>query len=137
MSILALLPLIGDVLDRVLPDPQATADAKLKAFELAQNGQFAELEAAVKLSVAQTDVNKAEASSEDAFTRRWRPAIGYVIVAALAFQYVVNPLLAWAVVLLELKVTPPAIKMDEHLWELIIGMLGLAGWRSLDKRKNR
>jgi hypothetical protein len=34
-------------------------------------------------------------------------------------------------------VEPPNIALDEHLWELILGMLGMAGWRTLDKVKGK
>lgn len=32
----ALLPSIGSILDKIIPDPTAAAEAKLKAIELAQ-----------------------------------------------------------------------------------------------------
>ena len=38
----------GKILDKVLPDPQAKAEAQAKLLELAQKGQMAELEAQVK-----------------------------------------------------------------------------------------
>ena len=39
-----LFPLLGDIVDRVIPDPQARAEAKLEMMRLAQEGQFRELE---------------------------------------------------------------------------------------------
>lgn len=129
------LPLITQVIDRVMPDPQTAADAKLRALEMAQKGELAQLEAIVELSKAQAETNTAEASGGDSYARRWRPTIGYVIGAALAFHYILNPLLMWAAALTGSAITPPAISLDDHLWELIMGMLGLAGWRTLDKVK--
>lgn len=97
----------------------------------------AQLAAAVTLVQGQLSVNQAEASSGDPYTSRWRPTIGYVLGAALAFQYVINPLMLWAAAYFGSSITPPQIGMDEHLWELITGMLGLAGWRTLDKIKTK
>ena len=70
----ALIPLIGNVLDRVIPDPQAAAEAKLKALEMAQRGELAGLE-----------IIKAEAQGESWLQRNWRPILmltfGGLIVA--------------------------------------------------------
>lgn len=129
------IPLITSVLDKVIPDPQAAADAKLRALEMAQRGELAQLDAEVKLASGQMEVNKAEAGSGDAYTSRWRPTIGYIIGGALAFQYLINPLLLWASAFFAADIKPPQIQLDDHLWELMLGMLGLAGWRTLDKVK--
>ena len=44
----ALLSIGEKVLDKVIPDPQAKAEAQFKLMELAQKGELAELEARVK-----------------------------------------------------------------------------------------
>lgn len=78
MAIAALLPLIGTVLDKVLPDPQAQAEAKLKMLELAQNGELTEL-------TSKSEIIKTEASSEHWLAATWRPIMmltfGALIVA--------------------------------------------------------
>jgi len=78
MSLLSFLPMIGDVLDKVLPDPVAQAEAKVKLMELAQKGEFAEMN-------ARADIIKAEASSESWLAQSWRPILmltfGALIVA--------------------------------------------------------
>lgn len=132
-----LIPMIGQVLDKILPDPKASEEAKLKLATMAQQGQLAELQAFVDLAKGQMAVNQVEAASSSSYTASWRPTVGYVLAAALAFQYVVNPLIIWGAALLGSGVTPPSIGLDDHLWELIMGMLGLAGWRTLDKVKGR
>lgn len=121
------------VLDRVLPDKAAREAAQLELLKLQQAGQLEEMKADLQLQLAQTDINKIEAGSTDKYTSRWRPTIGYIISAALAFQYVLNPLILWGAAFSGLNITPPNIGLDDHLWELITGMLGLAGWRTLDK----
>jgi Holin of 3TMs, for gene-transfer release len=60
----ALIPVIGTVLEKVLPDPQASADAKIKLMELAQKGELAVLDAETKLALGQLEVNKVEAGTD-------------------------------------------------------------------------
>ena len=79
-----LVPLIGNVLDKVIPDPQAAAAAKLEALRLAQTGELAELDAQTKLALAQIGVNQADAQGVSPMQRNWRPMIGWVCAAALA-----------------------------------------------------
>jgi hypothetical protein len=130
-----LIPAVTSIIDKLIPDPAQATEAKLKALDMAQKGELAELDAAVKLAAGQLEVNKAEASSGDAFTSRWRPVIGYVIGAALAFHYILNPLILWIAAFAGAEIKVPSITLDDHLWELVMGMLGLAGWRTLDKIK--
>jgi len=132
-----LIPAMTSILDKVLPDPQAAADAKLKMLQMVQTGEMAELQAVKDMATAQLEVNKAEASSGNAYAAGWRPTIGYVCAAALAWMYVLQPLAAWGLALWKPDITPPVLPIDEHLWEIIAGMLGMAGWRTLDKIKGK
>lgn len=94
----------------------------------------AQLAAALTIVQGQLSVNAAEAASPSAFTSGWRPAVGWVCVAALACQYVARPLLQWAGAVSghPLPVLPG---IDDTLWQLLLGMLGLGGLRSLEKIK--
>jgi hypothetical protein len=134
MSIAAFIPVIGSILDRVLPDKAASEQAKLKLAEMAQQGQLAELNSLTELAKGQMAVNQVEAASDGLYKGGWRPAIGYVLALCLAYQFLLQPLLLWGCALWAPEVTPPAIGLDDNLWELMFGMLGLAGWRTLDKR---
>lgn len=129
-----LFPLIGNLLDKLLPDKGAADAAKLKLAELAQQGQLAELASMTDLTKAQISVNQAEAQSDGWFKGGWRPAIGYVLCFSLAFQYALSPILVWYCTIWHPTITPPAIKLDENMWQLMFGMLGLAVTRSWEKR---
>lgn len=129
-----LFPLIGNVLDKVLPNKEASDAAKLRLAELAQQGELAELSSATDLAKAQIGVNQAEAQSDGWFKGGWRPAIGYVLCFSLAFQYVISPLFVWVCSIWYPAVKPPVITMDEHMWQLILGILGLSINRSWEKR---
>ena len=130
------IPAITQVLDKIIPDPQAAADAKLKALELAQKGDLAALDAELRLALGQLEVNKAEATT-DMFRGGWRPAVGWVCVVGLAYQFVLQPVLPWLVALFGAQVPPlPAID-NETLMVLLTGMLGLGGLRTLERVKGK
>ena len=130
------IPAITQVLDKIIPDPQAAADAKLKALELAQKGDLAALDAELRLALGQLEVNKDEAAT-DMFRGGWRPAVGWVCVVGLAYQFVLQPVLPWLVALFGAQVPPlPAID-NETLMVLLTGMLGLGGLRTFERVKGK
>ncbi len=131
-----IMPLLSGVLDKLIPDPAAAADAKLKALQLAQTGELAELDASLRLALAQTEVNKAEAST-DAFRGGWRPACGWVCALGLAYTFLLRPLLPWIVGLTGHQVAPLPDIDTETLMVLLTGMLGLGGLRTLERVKGR
>jgi hypothetical protein len=45
--------------------------------------------------LAQIEVNKIEAASSSVFVSGWRPAIGWIGVAAMAYQFLLYPLFQW------------------------------------------
>lgn len=131
-----LIPAVTQVLDKIIPDPQAAADAKLKALELAQKGELAVLDAELRLALGQLEVNRAEATT-DMFRGGWRPAVGWVCVVGLAYQFILQPLLPWLVALFGAQVPPlPAID-NESLMVLLTGMLGLGGLRTVERVKGK
>ena len=131
-----LIPAVTQVLDKIIPDPQAAADAKLKALELAQKGELAVLDADLRLALGQLEVNKAEATT-DMFRGGWRPAVGWVCVVGLAYQFVLQPVLPWVVALFGAQVPPlPAID-NETLMVLLTGMLGLGGLRTFERVRGK
>ena len=139
--IAALLPIIGSIIEKVIPDPQAAADAKLKALDLAQRGELAQLEADTKMALAQIDVNKTEAQHANIFVSGWRPAIGWIGAASMAYQFILYPLLIWAWSLMQANgwvpanLQPPPMLDTDALWVILSGMLGIAGMRSVEKVK--
>jgi hypothetical protein len=94
----------------------------------------AQLAAAVQLVQGQLDINKAEAASSSVFTSGWRPAIGWVCAAALMAQYIARPLLQWIGVMTGHN-WPTLPGIDDNLWQLMLGMLGLGGLRTFERVK--
>lgn len=131
-----IIPALTQVLDKIIPDPQAAADAKLRALELAQKGELAALDAELRLALGQIEVNRAEATT-DMFRGGWRPAVGWVCVIGLAYQFILQPVLPWVVALFGAQVPPlPAID-NETLMVLLTGMLGLGGLRTIERVKGK
>ena len=65
------------IIDKIIPDPAAKAEAKLRLLEVQQTGDLAEVEAAMNVVVA-------EAKSEHALTSQWRPITMLVFTAIVA-----------------------------------------------------
>jgi hypothetical protein len=135
-------PLIGGlidaglkVLDRVIPDPQAKAQAQLELLKLQQAGEFKALEADLQLALAQTEVNKVEAASSDPFKSNWRPAAGWICVLGLAYQFLAQPLLSWWSAIGGYP-SPTELELGD-LYGLLFGMLGLGAYRSFEKTKGK
>jgi hypothetical protein len=131
----ALIPAVGKVLEQVLPDPKAAADAKLRLMELAQRGELAALTAETDLAKGQLAVNQAEAQSSDFWRGGWRPAVGWTCCGGLAYTFIAAPLLPWLAGVCGATVPPlPTLDM-EALMALLFGMLGLGGMRTAERIK--
>jgi hypothetical protein len=132
----ALIPVLGSLLEKILPDPQAQADAKIKLLDLAQKGELAVLDAETKMALGQMEINKAEAGT-DMFRGGWRPATGWACVFGLVYQFLLQPLVPWIAAVSGLTVPPlPAID-NETLMVLLTGMLGLGGLRTFERIKGK
>ena len=127
--IAALLPILGGVIDKVIPDRAAADKAKLEM-------QLKLLDAANAGALAQLEVNKVEAGHQSVFVAGWRPAIGWVCAAALAYSYMLVPLVGFTLTMMGQPV-PKWPVLDGNLWELMFGMLGMGALRSYDKAQER
>ena len=114
------IDLVTAAVTRIWPDKTEAERQKFAAAVMAVQGQL--------------DVNKAEAANPSRFTSGWRPFIGWVCGAALACQYIARPLLAWGGIVTGHPL-PELPGIDDNLWQLMLGMLGLGGLRSYEKVK--
>ena len=46
-----LVPIIGTLLDKIIPDPKVAADAKFKIIELAQNGELGRMRYTTEIQI--------------------------------------------------------------------------------------
>jgi Holin of 3TMs, for gene-transfer release len=91
--------------------------------------------------LAQIEVNKIEAGSSSVFVAGWRPAIGWIGVLAMAYQFLAYPLFQWgwkwaqATGWVPVGMDPPPVLEADQLWVILSGILGIAGMRSFEKTK--
>jgi hypothetical protein len=129
----ALIPVIGNVIEKIFPDPVKAQEAKLELFKLEQQGQLAALDADLKMALGQMEINKVEAANSSLFVSGWRPAVGWVCVAGLTYTFIGQPILSWMSTMNQVPV-PPELDLDS-LVTLLAGLLGLGGFRTYEKVK--
>ena len=87
-----------------------------------------------KANIAQIDVNKAEALHRTVFVAGWRPFIGWTCGLALAYHFILQPIIVFTMSVNGLAYDLPEFDMGS-LMTIILGMLGLGGMRSFEKFK--
>lgn len=115
-----LLPLFTNLLG-FIPNPEDRAKKLQEIVEALQHWDN-----------AQTQVNQAEASSKSVFVAGWRPMIGWVCALAVAYQYLGIPFATWGFAVAHVAI-PDFPKLDDNLWQLTFGMLGMSGLRTFEK----
>lgn len=123
MSWFAIIPLIGTIIERLIPD-------KAKAQEI----QLELIKQLNQLDTAQLEVNKKEAEHASIFVAGWRPFIGWVCGIALAVRFLILPLIQIVAAAFGYPIDIPVIEMTE-LMGILGGMLGLGGLRTYEKIK--
>jgi len=92
--------------------------------------KLAELEAAA--AKAQSDIDLAEAQNPNMFVSGWRPFVGWVCAAALAWYYILAPLTTYVLSIFGVKSTMPSFDAGT-LITLLMTMLGIGGMRTVEK----
>jgi hypothetical protein len=118
---------VGNVLDRIIPDKNKRAEAEESLRIALASNEF-------QLAIEQIKVNAIEASSDDKFTKRWRPFIGWTCGTAFALHFVIFPVLNWFVVLFGAPAINIVFDMQSLMYALG-GLLGLGGFRTFEKVK--
>jgi hypothetical protein len=117
----ALIPVLGNVLDKIFPDKTKADEAKARLLELQMNGELQQI-------MGQLEINKEEAKSTNMFVSGWRPSVGWCCSFAMAYQFLVRPIAT--------GFGHPMPPIDvEALNTLLFAMLGVAGLRSVEKVK--
>ena len=123
-----LLPIVGDVIGRFLPeDKEAAAKARR------------EIEAEITKHVAKIDLTQAQTNLEQAkhpsiFIAGARPAIMWICAFGLGWQFVFQPVAAWVIAVSGSDILLPVFE-TEGLMPLTLSLLGLGGMRSFEKFK--
>ena len=127
MNPLAIVEIGARLLDKIIPDKDAREKAQAELLRAAQDQDF-------QKAIAQIEVNKMEAQHTSLFVAGWRPAIGWICVIGLGYNFLLYQMMTWLVAVLGAEFTPPPL-LSENLMELVMGLLGLGALRSFEKWK--
>lgn len=128
---------VGNIADDLFTSDEERARAQIDSDKIG-------LEAAridADLIKGQQDINKEEAKHSSRFVAGWRPALGWVCVCGMAYQYMLYPLLVWMWVWAQAQgwvpdsLKPPPLLDINALLVLLGGILGLATNRTFEKVK--
>ena len=126
--ITTLLPSIMDVAGRFLPED------KEKRAEAEREIEAKLADSLAKLDLVQAETNKVEAGHRSLFVAGWRPFIGWSCGFALAYTYVLQPILTFGLAQAGYLIDLPAVNLGEMM-PVLMGLLGLGGLRSWEKVK--
>ena len=114
------------VIDKIWPDKTEAQKAEMAQAMVLLQGQL-------NLAQGQLSVNEAEARSASTFVAGWRPFIGWVCGTALVYQYILRPLTEAGLALARHPLPAALPGLDDNLYQLLLGMLGLGAFRTYEK----
>lgn len=123
-----LLPAVTDIVGRFLPEDKEKKAAAEREIQAALTDHLA------KIDIAQLEINKQEAAHRSVFVAGWRPFIGWTCGIALAYTYVLQPVLIFILAQTGHLVQLPTMNLGEMM-PVLMGILGLGGLRSFEKFK--
>jgi len=124
----ALIGPVTGLLDKFIEDKD---QKNALAHEIATLAQ----KQAHQAQLAQVEVNKQEAQHRSIFVAGWRPFVGWVCGIALAYHFILAPIILFSVSITGIQIPElPSFNM-ETLTTVLLGMLGLGGLRSFEKYK--
>jgi uncharacterized membrane protein len=87
-----------------------------------------------RANMAQIEVNKVEAQHRTVFVAGWRPFTGWVCATALAYHFIIEPVLVFFLSWYGVEIQLPQFDMGSLL-TVLMGMLGLGGLRTYEKKQ--
>lgn len=123
------------IVDKVIPDPQAKAQAAFQLAQMKQAGEFKEIEASLQTAQMQADINKVEAASGSLFTSGWRPCTGWICGLSLGYAAIIDPVARFVATVVYRYDGPFPVIDTAITLQLLFGLLGLGAMRSRDKEK--
>lgn len=111
---------VADVVDKFVETPDEKAAFKTVMAKMAQEP-----------GLAQVELNKIGAAHRSIFVAGWRPAVGWICALGLVNAFLINPWIQWVT-----GNPGPELPLS-IMMELVLGMLGLAGLRTVEKLSGR
>lgn len=125
---------VGDTVDKLFTSDEERMEKQNEQLKANREYDYLENKLIAEQNAQQAEINKVEAASTSLFVAGWRPAIGWVGATALAYKFILYPILCWAITMHPGITLPPTPTVDE-LYPIILGMLGIGTLRSFDKWK--
>lgn len=133
VNLIALLPALGKIIEKVIPDPN-------KAQELKNEIMVASLNADSELYKAKGSIVTAEVKGESWMQRNWRPITMLTFVFIIANNYIIAPyagyissIFGWADEAGNF-LTVPVLSIPDGMWGLLqIGIGGYIASRGVEK----
>jgi DNA-binding IclR family transcriptional regulator len=110
LPLAAILSIGEKVLDKVMPDPNAKAEAQAKLMEMAQKGQLAELEAMTK------EMDSARKREIEIATSEFAPMLNKIVTPLLALGTVALTFILYAIIIFT--------DVDDQSKDILIYVLG-------------
>lgn len=121
---------VGQVIERVWPDPAQQAAAKLQLLQLQQSGELAQI-------TGQMDINKVEAGNESLFVSGGRPFIIWICGLSFGWNWIGLPVTKAVMTIIGHPIVMQAANMSEMM-PVLMGLLGLGGlhaWENVQSKK--
>jgi hypothetical protein len=125
-----------EIIKRLVPDKEKQAEAERELQKIAITAQMEFQKQEHDERVGQIEINKEEAKSQSLFVAGWRPCIGWICAASLAWQFIGYDVAKFCLALSKSAIVAPMLAGTDHMFELVLAMLGLGGLRSFDKMKS-
>lgn len=125
---LDLLNIGSTLIDRLVPDKSAAAQAKADLLKMQAQGELDTI-------AGQLKTNQIEAASESVFVAGWRPFVGWACGAAFVYTFILQPIAEFVLIACgHSKLQFPTL--DTATWlPVLIAMLGMGALRSYDKQQ--
>ena len=125
-AVAAVSNLANTVVTRIYPDATEIEKEKLAQIAMEMQNEY-------NLILGQIDINKVEAASEHLWVSGWRPFVGWVSGAALAYSAILEPVMRFiAEVGFKYAGAFPVIDTAITL-QVLMGMLGFGAMRTAEK----
>lgn len=123
--------ILGTILGSNLAQPVEAVGKVLDVLFTSDDERLGRDEAKARLAqqpmIAQTEINKIEASHRSIFVAGWRPFIGWVCGFGLFFSFIINPCIQWVT-----NESGPVLPLS-IIGDLVTALLGLGTLRTFEK----
>ena len=137
LGIGSIVEAIGNIADDLFTSDEERINAQIEMMRLG----IEERKIDAGLAQGQIEVNKAEAKHPSLFVSGWRPAVGWVCVTAMGYQFLFYPVLQWGWAFgqargwLPAGLDAPPMLDTSALYTVLFGLLGLGTMRTFEKVK--